>query len=170
MKKTIKIDKETDLALSNNVSWLMEYREQFGHDIVPDLLPIVSAVSKLIMSLSDQLGKPVTEILKTLPDDVLQDALIELSSAQFVDFLKIVWAMAKAADDDIDEPKRWLKQFDVFPLDVIAPAIWEMMLSGFVSSKNLKRLNGTEAMKKSVSTTSSLQQQKEDSPQPTSEE
>ena len=161
MKKTIKLDKTTDLTLSNNVSWLMEYREQFGHDIVPDLLPIVSAVSKLFMVLSEQTGKPVTEVIKSIPSDTIQDTLIELAGAQAVDFLNIVWAMAKAADDDIDEPKRWAKQFDIFPIDIIAPAVWEMVLSGFVSSKNLKRLSGTEAMKKSVSTKSPSQGSKE---------
>ncbi len=161
MKKTIKIDKNTDLTLSNNVSWLLEYREQFGHDIVPDLLPIVSAVSKLFAVLAEQTGRPVTEVIKNIPSDVVQDTLIELAGAQSTDFLHIVWAMAKASDDDIDEPKKWFKQFETFPLDVIAPAVWEMVLSGFVSSKNLKRLSGTEATKKSVSTRSSSQESKE---------
>lgn len=158
MKKSIKIDKNTDLTLSNNVSWLLEYREQFGHDIVPDLLPIVSAVSKLFAVLAEQSGKPITEVIKELPEDAVQDALIELSGVQSVDFIHIVWAMAKAADDDIEEPKRWLRQFETFPIDLIAPAVWEMILSGFVSSKNLKRLSGTEATKKSVSTKSSSQE------------
>ena len=37
-------------------------------------------------------------------------------------------------------PKRWVRQFDEFPLDVVGPAVFDMVLKGFVSSKNLKRL------------------------------
>ena len=38
MKKTIKLYKDCELTLSNNAGWLYEYREQFGHDIVPDIM------------------------------------------------------------------------------------------------------------------------------------
>lgn len=151
MKKSIKIDKNTDLTLSNNAGWLYEYREQFGHDIVPDIMPIVSAILKALKELSNQNGKPITEVIKGLDGDVIEDALIELASLQSVDLINIIWAMAKCADDDIDEPRIWIRQFETFPLDVIVPKVWNLILEGFVSSKNLKSLNGVEATKKSTS-------------------
>lgn len=158
MKKTIKLYKDCELTLSNNAGWLYEYREQFGHDIVPDIMPIVSAVFKALKELSNQSGKSVTEMIKGLDGDVIEDALIELASLQSVDLINIIWAMAKCADDDIDEPRIWIRQFETFPLDVIVPKVWNLVLEGFVSSKNLKSLSGAEATKKSASTKSPSQE------------
>ena len=148
MKKTIKLYKDCELTLSNNAGWLYEYRDQFGHDIVPDIMPIISAILKALKELSTQSGKPVTEVIKSLDGDVIEDALIELAGLQSVDLINIVWAMAKCADDEIDEPRKWIRQFETFPLDVIVPKVWTLVLEGFVSSKNLKSLNGAGATKK----------------------
>lgn len=148
MKKTIKLYKDCELTLSNNAGWLYEYRDQFGHDIVPDIMPIISAILKALKELSTQSGKPVTEVIKSLDGDVIEDALIELAGLQSVDLINIVWSMAKCADDEIDEPRKWIRQFETFPLDVIVPKVWTLVLEGFVSSKNLKSLNGAGATKK----------------------
>lgn len=148
MKKTIKLYKDCELTLSNNAGWLYEYRDQFGHDIVPDIMPIISAILKAMKELSTQSGKPVTEVIKNLDGDVVEDTLIELAGLQSVDLINIVWAMAKCADDEIDEPRKWIRQFETFPLDVIVPKVWTLVLEGFVSSKNLKSLNGAGATKK----------------------
>lgn len=162
MKKSVKLYKDCEITLSNNAGWLMEYKDQFGHDIVPDLLPIVSAVIKLMTEISINTEKPLTEAFKGIPKDVVDDALIELASLQSVDIINIVWAMAKTADDDIEVPKKWIRQFETFPLDVILPAVWSLVLEGFVSSKNLKSLSGAGATKKSASSRSSSQASKED--------
>lgn len=151
MKKTIKLYKDCELTLSNNVGWLYEYRDQFGHDIVPDVMPIISAVLKSLKEISKQNGKPITEVIKNLDEGTVEDALIELAGLQSVDLINVIWAMAKCADDDIDEPRKWIRQFESFPLDVIVPKVWTLILEGFVSSKNLKSLNGAEATKKSAS-------------------
>lgn len=151
MKKTIKLYKDCELTLSNNAGWLYEYRDQFGHDIVPDIMPIISAVFKALKELSKQSGKPVIDVLKGLDEDLVDDALIELASLQSVDLINIIWAMAKCADDEIDEPRIWIRQFEAFPLDVIVPKVWSLVLEGFVSSKNLKSLNEVGATKKSTS-------------------
>lgn len=147
MKKTIKLYKDCELTLSNNAGWLYEYRDQFGHDIVPDIMPIISAILKALKELSTQSGKPVTEVIKSLDGEVIEDALIELAGLQSVDLINIVWAMAKCADDEIDEPRKWIRQFETFPLDVIVPKVWSLVLEGFVSSKNLKSLTGAGAKK-----------------------
>lgn len=59
---------------------------------------------------------------------------------QLTDIINIAWAMAKAADDSIPGPRQWARKFDPFPLDVFAPVLLELIVSGFTSSKNLKRL------------------------------
>lgn len=143
MIKTIKISKDKELTLSNSLAWAMIYKDQFGHDIVPDIMPIVSAIAKLFGELQKNSGQDMTALLKNLDGDVLQSAMIELCAVQFTDFINLVWAMAKANDDDIETPEKWARQFDTFPLDIIAPAVFELMTKGLISSKNLKSLRGT---------------------------
>jgi len=140
MIKTIKISKDKELTISNNLAWAMIYKSQFGHDIVPDIMPIVSAVTKLLGELGKMAGKDMTEVLKDLDGDTIQSALIELCALQFTDFINLTWAMAKANDDDIETPEKWVREFDQFPVDIIAPAVFDLLLKGLVSSKNLKSL------------------------------
>ena len=66
--------------------------------------------------------------------------MAHLSGVEIVDLINITWAMAKAMDDDIPEPKRWVRDFEEFPIDVIAPEIAKLAFKGMVSTKNLKRL------------------------------
>lgn len=137
MIKTIKINKETSLTISNNLSWAMAYKDQFGHDIVPDIMPLISALTKLR---SEMIGKDIADAIKNIDSDTLNDALVELCALQFVDFINLVWAMAKANDDNIDPPEVWIRQFDEFPVDIIGPAVFELLAKGLISSKNLKSL------------------------------
>lgn len=140
MVKTIKIDKDTSLTLSNNLGWVINYKNQFGHDILPDVMPIISAITRVIGEIAQSNSTDAYEMIRTLDKDALQDALIELCSIQFVDFLHLVWALAKANDKNIEDPDTWVEQFDSFPIDVIAPAVFELLTKGLVSSKNLKSL------------------------------
>ena len=145
MIKTIRIDENNELTLSNTIGWALEYREQFGHDIIPDLLPVLSAIISLMgdFTFIEKNGERKLDVnkLKAIDKDTLQEALINLAGAQFVDFLNLVWAMAKAADDKVKEPKKWVKGFESFPLDVIAPQVFFLLVEGLISSKNLQSLN-----------------------------
>ena len=153
MIKTIKLSKNQSITLSNNVGWTMEYLDQFGHDIIPDIMPALSAVANLIAGMAqaaaengDTLSfKDAVSIISKVSGNTLTDAFIDLAELRFVDLVNIVWAMAKCADEEIPEPKEWVKQFDTFPLDVIMPEVFDMVLTGMASSKNVKRLR--EAMK-----------------------
>lgn len=140
MVKTIKLGKDKELTLSNNLAWAMIYKAQFNHDIIPDIMPIISAVFKLLGEMSKYTGKEVAEVIKEIDNDTLESALIELCAVQFTDFINLVWAFAKANDDEIEAPDKWVRQFDEFPLDIIAPAVFELLTKGLISSKNLKSL------------------------------
>lgn len=141
MIKTITLDEGRELTLSNNVGWLLVYKDQFGHDIVPSLIPVLNAGIDLIYGLyratGGQLDKDVLE--KVDPED-LEDAIYKLAGFEAVDLLNVVWAMAKNADDKIPEPKKWFNTFETFPLDIIVPAVFDLLYKGMVSSKNSKRL------------------------------
>lgn len=142
MKKTIKIDEKNTLTLSNNVGWLLAYRDQFGVDIVPALVPVLNAVIEIYAEIAKQTGdlKTAADIFTKIDTATIQGAILELAGVQITDLVNVVWAMAKAADDDIDEPRTWVRQFETFPLDVIAPAVLELAVRGLISGKNSTRL------------------------------
>lgn len=144
MEKVIKIG-SNEVRLSNNVAWVMEYRDQFGKDILPAIMPLITTVSEGISTVLSEAGTDITiESLSEAINGRAMDVLLPLYQAEFVDLvINVTWAMAKAADEDIDPPKKWVRQFDTFPLDVVGPAIFELVVKGFVSSKNLTRLKRT---------------------------
>lgn len=95
------------------------------------------------------------------------DVLLPMFQVEFVDtVINVTWAMAKAADESILPPKQWVRQFEEFPLDVVGPAVYDLVIRGFVSSKNLKRLKkigkDLRNLQPSHSTTSSSQDSNED--------
>lgn len=167
MEKIIKIGKQ-EVRLNNNVAWTMEYRDQFGKDIVPAIMPLIASMIEGVSTVIAESGNEITT--KTLAEAVQGRALevmLPMFQAEFVDLIiNVTWAMAKAADENIEPPKRWVRQFDSFPLDIVGPAVFDMVLKGFVSSKNLKRLKGIgDSLKKlqpSTSTQSSSQDSNED--------
>ena len=142
MEKIIKIGKQ-EVRLNNNVAWTMEYRDQFGKDIVPALMPVIASMVEGISTIITETGKTdinISDIADSLQGRAME-ILLPMFQVEFVDVVvNVTWAMAKAADEDIAPPKQWVRQFEEFPLDVVAPAIYELVIKGFISSKNLKRL------------------------------
>ena len=168
MEKIIKIGNQ-EVRLNNNVAWTMEYRDQFGKDIVPALMPILASLMEGVSTIiSESGGNEVT--MADIADAVQgrsMDVLLPMFQVEFVDtIINVTWAMAKAADENIEPPKRWVRQFEEFPLDVVVPAVYELVLKGFVSSKNLKRLKKVSASLRNLqplhSTTSSSPDSNED--------
>lgn len=168
MEKIIKIGKQ-EVRLNNNVAWTMEYRDQFGKDIVPALMPILASLMEGVSTIISESGS--NEVTMADIADAVQgrsmDVLLPMFQVEFVDtIVNVTWAMAKAADENIEPPKRWVRQFEEFPLDVVVPAVYELVLKGFVSSKNLKRLKKVSASLKNLqpshSTTSSSPDLNED--------
>jgi hypothetical protein len=152
MEKVIKIGKQ-EVRLNNNVAWTMEYRDQFGKDIVPALMPVLASMIEGVSTVIAETGKAeitMTDLAEALQGRTL-DVLLPMFQVEFVDtIINVTWAMAKAADEDIEPPKKWARQFETFPIDVIAPAVYELVLKGFVSSKNLKRLKNVGASLKNL--------------------
>lgn len=69
MEKVIKIGKQ-EVKLSNNVAWTMEYRDQFGKDIVPALMPVLASMIEGVSTVvSDAGGSDInlTDIAGALP-------------------------------------------------------------------------------------------------------
>lgn len=142
MKKVITIG-DKDIELNNNVAWVMEYRDQFGKDIVPSLMPLLATMIEGFASVISEAGGDKLDVssLASAVEGRAMEILLPMFQIEMVDVvINVLWAMAKASDDNIAPPKQWVKQFDEFPLDVVVPAVYELILKGFVSSKNLDRL------------------------------
>jgi len=159
MQKTINIgDKE--VRLDNNIGWTMEYRNQEGKDIIPTLLPLAASMLDLLSGIVRATGKTnditVSDLLAVTDTDDMLNAIIHASGAEFVDlFINTTWALAKCADESIPEPRRWVRQFDTFPLDEIAPEVLNFILEGIMSRKNLERLKGIKIAFQPIETTTS---------------
>ena len=162
MEKIIKIGKQ-EVKLNNNVAWTMEYRDQFGKDILPAIMPLLASMIEGVSTVMSDAGKDgelTTSNIAEALEGRTMEVLLPMFQAEFVDLvINVTWAMAKAADESIEPPKRWVRQFEEFPLDVVGPAVFDLVLKGFVSSKNLRRLkkigNDIKNLQPSHSTTSS---------------
>ena len=142
MEKIITINDTQQIKLSNNLAWTMEYRQQFGRDALQDHIPLLVSITETISALIGQFDGEITqkEFIQAIEGRVFE-LLVPIMQTELMSvIIDVTWAMAKAADENILPPMQWVRQFDEFPLDVIVPTVYEMMLSGFVSSKNLKRL------------------------------
>lgn len=174
MIKNIKVGNK-EMTLSNSITWTMIYRDQFGHDIVSTLTPIAAGMLDLTSGFIESMGEDgqieLVDVARNLDGDKLIDAIAHLSGLEFVDMINITWAMAKAADEDLPDPRRWASEFEVFPVDVIIPEVVRLAMKGLVSTKNLKRLGSLKKKIKmprpSTSTPSSSQESSEGSPFPT---
>ena len=75
MEKIIKIGKQ-EVKLNNNISWTMEYRDQFNKDILPTLLPvtasIIESVSTIVANSNGEItAKDVAENLEGRAMEIL---------------------------------------------------------------------------------------------------
>lgn len=159
MEKIIKIGKKS-VRLNNNVSWAIAYRDQFGRDIIPTIMPLFASALDIISGIINETGKTddisLEDLAKLADGDSLLNAAIHLGGFEFTDLICITWALAKCADDEIQEPREWVSQFDVFPIDVVAPEVFRMIFKGVISSKNLKRLEDlTKRIQPSLTSTQS---------------
>lgn len=145
MEKIIQIG-EKDVRINNNVGWTMEFRDQFGKDILPVIMPFINTMIESISTIISEAeidGEITASNIAEALEGRSLDVTLPLYQAEFVDLvINVVWSMAKTADATIEPPRKWVKQFETFYLDDIIPELLEMVISGFVSSKNRERLEG----------------------------
>ena len=166
MKQIINIGNK-EVLLDNNMAWIMEYKDQFGKDVLPSLMPVVASLIEGAAAILAETGGDLTMVgVAEALEGKSMEVLLPMYQIEFVDLINITWAMAKAADESIDPPKRWIRQFETFPVDVVAPAVFDLILKGSSSSKNLERLKETlknlPKLQPSLQTMSSSQDSNED--------
>lgn len=144
MIKTLNIG-EKEVVLDNNIGWTLIYKDQFGEDILPAIMPMLVSGLDIIAGIfeesEDKNNITIESLAKVVDSDKFTNALFHSSAFEFTTCLNIIWALAKNADESIPEPKRWLREFDEFPLDVIGVEAVKLIFKGMVSSKNQQRMN-----------------------------
>lgn len=144
MKKTIKIDDEQKFEINSSSGWLYAYQEQFGHDVLPVLLPAAEALLQTMADLmKDSKSDNVGDILAAADEETISNAFITLSGMQLTTVTNIVWSMAKNANDSIESPREWLNSFDVFPWDIVVPQVLSAALEACISKKKFEKLKET---------------------------
>lgn len=160
MEKVIKLE-DKEIRLDNKSEWTMIYRDQFGKDIIPTLMPLIMTFVESVSTLFAEIGKTdnisMIDVAEALQGRSM-DLLLPLYQIEHTDLVNITWSMAKVSDENIAPPRQWYSQFEVFPVDVVLPTVFEMVLKSSVSSKNLKWLKNLGAnlktLRPSLSTTS----------------
>lgn len=150
MIKTIEFEGQK-VDLNTSAGWLFVYRNRFGHDIFPDLMPIIESIVGAITTMLENGDAEVTPdgIKNLMNDDTITDAFIKLAGMEITTVYQVLWAMAYNADKSIGGPEDFFNGFEKFPLDVVIPELFTAIVESSVSSKNGERLlNGLKKIRK----------------------
>lgn len=150
MRATIKLDGKKQIKINTSWNWAYIYQDYFGHDIIPDLVPVIDTFLDTVTGLLN--GSDVDE-------DVISDKLYGM---EITTVTNVIWALAKNADDSIPEVREWLDGFDRFPLDIILPEVMDTLASSMISAKKAELLRTKTAELTSRFTQSASQQQTEE--------
>lgn len=157
MNKIIKLSEDQQIEVRSTQGWLFVYEENFGHDIMPDLWPLLDIVGDIIGGAKQEKDGTLKIEINA---DVIEGAKASVASFEYLTIVRILWAMAKNANPNIPPVMLWADQFEVFPLDVILPELVKILILSNVSSKNSTRLLAEAAkVKRSTSTQLRLQEQ-----------
>ena len=138
MKKTVQLEGQS-IEVNASMGWLFVYRNEFGHDILPDIMPMIDAFVTMGAEIYADM-KEGDSVLNHITPEMLAEAVYKLSTMEVVMLVNILWAMAKNADNGIEGPQTWVNKFDVFPIEEVTFSIVELILESSTSSKNSKSL------------------------------
>nr|DAN81481.1 MAG TPA: tail assembly chaperone protein [Caudoviricetes sp.] len=146
MIKTIKID-DKDVKFSFSLASFYIYKNQFGQDALSVILPLIADIANAVdpEDISSD-GVISSDKLFKVAGDVL-DQIVNVEVTEIAD---IIWAFAKAADDEIPEPALWYGSFEEFPLFDVGKELLPCLYDSLISKKKiLKNTQTTKAKKKS---------------------
>lgn len=142
MKRTFDFE-GTPVELNSSMGWFLIYKEQFGHDILPDLMPAIDAVFGLTIDLIGDLNRDrigLDEILRKLDKDMVSEALATASGLGATTMVQILWSLAKNANPDIPGPLKWINSFETIPLDEVFMPVINLIFDSCVSKKKAHSL------------------------------
>lgn len=155
MIKEYRITKDEKLTLNSSAGWLYIYKEQFGHDILPDLLPVLEAALESVGKVTEQVlekEEPTQGdyIMAMVKSEVIDDIILAGMGAELTTVLNIIWAMAKNADQTTYSPIDFYNQYENIEFDKLLPDVFKQILQSLTSKKKL--LKAKANLKKLIST------------------
>ena len=91
--KQITINENCKINMDSSIGWLLIYRENFGRDILPDILPMISAAIDLIAGGIDERGEvTIASLVENMDSDTVANAMIQLSGLEITTVINVVWA------------------------------------------------------------------------------
>ena len=145
MIKTIKINNQP-VGINSSMGWIYTFKETFGYDVLPVILPAIEAGIDIIVKTASNLETDdltqlkAQELMRAIDGDVMSDTSMLLAGFQLTTITDITWALAKNADDTIPEPKEWLNGFDTFEADEILPEVLGAIIESSMSKKKAAAL------------------------------
>lgn len=145
MRRTIAIENHS-IEVDTSMGWLFVYRNAFGHDVLPDLMPLVEAA---LAGLAEIFGSAVVKgdrsidpekVMELMDADALVDMLVKMAGMELTTVLQIFWAMAKNARRDLPPAEIFYAGLERFPMDEIVPGLFYAIVESSVSSKNAESL------------------------------
>ena len=136
------------IELDSSLGWLYIYQRQFGHDILPDIMPLAEAViaglGDVLTAVTEKDGEKtmlVDDALQLMKSDTIVEMFIKLAGMELTTLLNIFWAMVKNKDPYLPDPQKFVNSFDRLPLvDELAPALLYIVIDSSTSSKNSESL------------------------------
>lgn len=154
MIKTVQFEGHS-VEINTSAGWLFVYRQQFGRDILPDIMPVIESILAAVAELLED-GKTdeisLKEIAEAAQTGALVDAFTKMAGMELMTMYQVFYAMAKNAEKGIEPPEDYFNSFDVFPLDIILPEMFSGIVESSISSKNSKSL--LEMIRKKTQSTS----------------
>lgn len=152
MRKDIIIGDQS-VEVNTSAGWLFVYREQFGRDVLSDVVPLLDAFAGASTDFAKAIYKGKTEkeiksieevnvfeVLQTIDPDTLQELIYKAASVESVTIMKILWAMAKNAGGSIPAPIEWANSFEKMPLDEVIPELADSIMEALASTKKYQSL------------------------------
>lgn len=133
MRKEIKVDKDHKFEINTSFGWAYVYKEYFGEDILPEVVPLLESALGIAADFLDQ---------TTISDvrDIISEIAGTLAGTELTTVTNVLWSMAKNADDDIPDVKEWFNGFERFPVDEILPQVVWTLAESTISTKKVKSL------------------------------
>lgn len=148
MKRTINLENHP-VEVDPSMGWLYIYQRQFGHDVLPDILPLAEATiagmgdvfNAMVEAGNGSKSIAAEDALALMNSDNIVDMFIKMSGMELTTLLNIFWAMVKNGNPATPDVEKFVNSFDRLPLlDELAPALFYIIIDSSASSKNARSL------------------------------
>lgn len=133
MIREIKIDKDNKFEINTSYGWLYTYKEHFGEDILPEIVPLMESAIGIAADIFENNDAVDAR-------DVISEIAGTIAGTEATTLTNVIWALAKNANDDLPNAREWYNSFETFPMDKVIPEAFWALCESTVSQKKVKSL------------------------------